>query len=472
MLLGAFLGVSEPARADTSTASRTLTLEEALGRARSLSKELKLARERIVIAEANLRRAWALLKPRWDASFTYTHTEPPPPPFEIPAMPDLRGAVGIPACQRTDPNDPASIADPTACTLSILGAIVDSGEQPPLSIDFLRPDAALFRTGVQWSIFNGRALPALANAQDTIDLEGDRFRAHERAFLLGVARAYYGAAAASDAVDVAVRGAERSKSRLAVSEQKAGVGELSSAVLRLERISARQAEIDLARAVVARRQALSALAYAIGDTEPITAVVPPPPPQAPEDSADVLAQRALDQRDDVRAARLGVAVAERAYAEVWWRFAPTISLFGNYRYTNVVGFGAGNDEWAVGVAASMLLYDGGLRYADLAEADSAIRSAHLSLERLEETVRQEISRAQLRLDAAALALDRAEEVLGLAEERSALTRTQYEAGAAREIELQEALDDVRTAEVGVVSARFERDVAILELQQAAGLFQP
>lgn len=110
-----------------------------------------------------------------------------------------------------------------------------------------------------------------------------------------------------------------------------------------------------------------------------------------------------------------------------------------------------------------------MRYADLHEAESNIRLAKASLERTLTLVAQDVERSLLGLETKAIALDRAEVLATIATERADLTRTQQSAGAAREIEVAEAMDAEKDAEIGVITAKLERDMAILELRYALGL---
>lgn len=468
LLLAAITSLAGVNGASAATSTVTLTLNEAYTRARSRAPELLAAKERVIQAELDVRRAWALLKPSWSASFTYTHTEPEPPRFEIPALPDFRSLSNNPACQAEDRTADQLLE----CADLVLDELTRAGDLGPTVFDFARQDTALFRTQITWNVLNGRALPLLANAKDTVTLEAERFKQQERALLLAVARAYFAGAAAQDAVTVSERGVERARARLALAEQKATAGEQAPAALRLEQIASRQAEIELERSRSTLRQSLLAVALVLGDELPPARLTAPESLAPPAETEGALIERALSTREDVLAAQLALIVAERTKQDAWWKFAPTVSLFGGYRWSNVDGISGQNDEWSFGVTASALLYDGGLRYADLAQADSNIRLAGLTLERIRRAASQDVRRARLRLESSALGVDRATQLLRLAEERAALTRTQYEAGAAREIELQESADAVRDAEIAVIAAKLERDLAILELQHAAGLFAP
>jgi outer membrane protein TolC len=203
--------------------------------------------------------------------------------------------------------------------------------------------------------------------------------------------------------------------------------------------------------------------------EPIEGTRAPPEPIEPTvTSTRALVEEAQHQRDDVLLAEAAVEIAERTITDAWWRFAPTLGLFGAFRWSNVAGLSGQNEEWSLGLNMNWILYDGGLRYADLHEAESNVRLAKATLERAKTLVSQDVQRARLSLDTKRIALARARVLAEVAQERADLTKTQVEAGAARDIELMEAHDGVRDAELAEVAAKLDRDLGVLELNFACG----
>jgi outer membrane protein TolC len=445
-------------------AADPLTLDEAYARAKKRSSEIKALEERIVEAEINVARAWALIKPQWNASFSYTHTEPRPPPYEFPALPDFANEDFRTACGA----DPVDLGD---CIPAIIDVLEATGESDPLRFDFAREDTALFNTNVTWTIFNGRSIPLIKNAYDTVTLEKDRVAGDVRDLLLGVARAYYGAAATKQAIAAAERADQRAKHELAIAAQKQELGESVKSQLVAAQIAARQAAIDVKRAENAHAQALVLVAL-LTRSEGEVEVVSPPEPLRPEGDVLELTARALEKREDVHVAELAIVLADRTHDEAWWQFSPTLSVFGGYRWSNVAGISGQHEQWSVGLIAAAQLYDGGLRYEALRSADSRIRAASHALESARARVKSEVTRAVLRVDASAMSIERANDAVLLAKERQKLVASQYEVGAMRGLELAEANDAVLDAEIAIIRARMERALAVLELQRAVGAFTP
>lgn len=450
-------------------AAPLLTLDDAYARTRERSEELRALDERIVEAELNVDRAWALFKPTWNAGFTFTHTEPKPPPFELPSFPNLSSDDIRDRCAA---NGAGSVVDPAGCVDAVVRAFADSIDAEPTRLDISRQDTATFSTTINWNIFNGRALPTLANAKDSVQLERDRAKVSVRDLMIAVARAYYGAAATKQAITAAERARERSRAELSIVERQAELGETVPARLVAARVAASQADHDVARVANLHRQALSALHLVTRSEDERPDVAIPPEPVRPGGTKDELVALALSRREDLRAAGAAITIAERMEDEVWWRFAPTLSLFANYRYSNVEGIALQREQWGFGLAATMLLYDGGLRYADLRSSESRVRTAMAALAGLRARVAADVERAMLGLEASEIGVARARDAILLAKTRADVTAAQYEAGALRTIELKEANDAVLDAELALIRAELDRQLGILELQRTVGTFAP
>lgn len=444
--------------------AEVLTLDEAYDRAKARSSELELLKEKIIEAEINVARAWALLKPVWNASFSYVHTEPQPPPIDFPPLPDFRTDTIRDNCIRNANNQQF-----TECLNGVLDVLRTTAESPPITLDFARDDTVLAETRITWNIFNGRAIPLIKNAYDAVELERVRSSGTLYDVLLGVARAYYAALATQQAIGAATRAQERADEELVIAKQRAELGETMRSQLHAAEIAARQAATDVRRAENAHQQAISAIAL-LTRSEGAFDVAPPPVPLRPEGDAEALKSKARSMREDLRSAELAITIAERGEQEAWWKFAPTLSVFGGYRWSNVAGISGQKEQWSVGLVAAAQLYDGGLRYRDLEEAQSRLRSARLLAESTRARVDNEVDRALLRLEAAAMNIERASDAVSLAKEKRSLVQSQFDVGAMRGVELREANDAVFNSELNVIRARRDEAIAVLELQRSVGAF--
>lgn len=432
-------------------------------RAKAQSTELAALKERALEAEANVDKAWALLKPQWTVSYNFSHLEPAPPVLEFAEPLNL----AAPAIQENCKGG----GDVMACIDGLVGEFNRVRNAPPRQLDFAKQDTHTFNTRVTWTILDGRTWPLLFDAQDNVALEAHRAEARRRELLLAVAKAYYSAAATRSAIAAAERAQGRAEAQRAITESRAEVGDRARPLLEAAKVAVRQAQTDVARARNAHEQSLLALALLVGTEERFDVEAPRPLPR-PSESPEVRLQAALERRPDLAAAEKAVTIAERGGNQFWWSFVPTVSLFAGWRYSNVQGLTGQNDQWTFGLNANLPLYDGGARYAEDQLAASRLRTARLAVDGLKRNLAAELSRAELRLDSAELSRAKAVETQALAQQNLELIKAQREVGAVRPLEQQEATDAVLDAELGIIRADVEIAVATLDLLAAAGLFAP
>ncbi len=441
----------------------TLTLQEAYARAKKGGPELRVLAERVFEAEANVQRAWALLKPHWSANFTYSHVAPAPPELSFPEPLNFQQPDISQNCVEG--------GDAVACLDALLGELQRVANAPPRQIDLARQDTWLFNTRIAWNLLNGRAVPILWGAYETVALEQERADARGQELLLMVARAYYAAVGTQQAIAAAERAVQQAEAQELLIASKTELGERTGPAREAARIAAEQARLDLARTRNAHAQSLLALAL-VTHSEDRPDVVAPPKLLAPAQALPELQQMAQINRLDLRASQRAITVAEHAKDAVWWQMVPVIGVFGSFRSSNVAGLNGQREQWAVGVNATVDLYDGGLRYAELQSAESKIRSASLATEALLARIKNDVERAWLRIQQAELNILRAEGAQRLAQQNLALTQAQLDVGTIRPMDLKEATDAVLDAELTVIRTQLDYSLAVLELQQATGTFAP
>jgi outer membrane protein TolC len=226
-----------------------------------------------------------------------------------------------------------------------------------------------------------------------------------------------------------------------------------------------QQEAALAQAM--RDQVYRALGTLLGVKEPLR-VAPPPLPEA--EAAAVSLPEALRLRPEIAQAELQVTAADAAASAAGWRWAPTLSGFGNVRGFNYTGFSGDEYSWAVGLQLDWLLYDAGARDAARHQALAQKRELEARLSLLRDTVSDQLADAREQLATRRLALATAQRQLDLSRETLALVRVQHDAGTATQLDLLTAQDALVSAEVGLAQARFDLQLADLALARAAGTF--
>jgi outer membrane protein TolC len=197
-------------------------------------------------------------------------------------------------------------------------------------------------------------------------------------------------------------------------------------------------------------------------------VVVPEEPVLPEGIDEL--EKVVMARPDVAAARRGVDLAETGRSATKWKYAPNLGLSAVYRWANVAGFTGKNTSWAVTLGLQWVLWDGGLREAELREGSAKIAEAEANARSAENKARDEVRRAMLDLASARANRVKAEEQLRLAREGQRLVDVSFKAGTATYLEVTDANTALAAAETGFVGETLNASLAALRVLKAAGQF--
>lgn len=396
-----------------------LTLEQALRAAGERNLSLRAARAEIERAEADLYRAWAALFPTASGRLTLT---------------------------RLDEDR----------TMNFGGARITTQQQDSLAgavevgVPLIAPSAWMgVRAGRQ-----GQRVAELTVAEA------------RQILLLTVAQAYYQALTAAGMIEV-YEGQYRSTAR---HHEIARVRHVSGVGSRLDVVRARS---DLARtreALIGAHTALSDSRDALGTLTGLHGL--PLPVAAPEltpvsTGEEELVREGTVRRDDLK---LREALAEAAAVQIdmaWMQFLP--SLAASWQLTHQFTGTSSQDRtgWAAYLVLNVPIYTQ-TRYADLDRGRAATRKAELETEDARANATLAIRRARRAylsaVDRVAVAAEQAE----LARETLELTISEYLAGTGNSLAVTDARRTSREAEIGLVTRRFEAQVALLGLLRATG----
>ncbi|HEY8924587.1 MAG TPA: TolC family protein, partial [Polyangia bacterium] len=178
----------------------------------------------------------------------------------------------------------------------------------------------------------------------------------------------------------------------------------------------------------------------------------------------------LQLRPEFRAVELGNKSATLQADAYGWRWAPSLSAFGQARVGNYKGFTGDRYSWAVGAQLDWVLYDAGVRDAQRHFARAQAREAEARAQALEDSIRDELANSRGQLDTKRSAQETAARQVELAQETLNLIRTQYEAGTATQIDLLQAQDNLVAAEEALAQSHFDVAVTELAVRRAEGQF--
>jgi outer membrane protein TolC len=409
-----------------------LPLAEALARARADSPDLKIVRERIVQAQLDVRRAWALIKPTITGNLSYTRSQDPNPIFTL---------------------DPAA--------------------NPPFALLPGNPNSVQGGVTAELPLFNGRAIPTIESAYQTVDVTRLDEAQQRIELLLQVASTYYSGVQLRELALAAFRLTKATRDHAIQAQARFEAGQIQRSAAVRARIDVVRSDEEARRAVYSYLSTKSQVAQLLDrhDTAFELAAPPEPPPEV-RGAFSALLERALRDRPELAAARANEEIAARLRTDAILQFFPTLSARGSYNYDNVEDFQGNHLRWAITVSLTLPIYDGGLRYVALNEASSRMRAAKAQTDSLSSRVEDELRRARIDLDSARALREEADQALVYARENDQLVRAQFEAGTATQVEVSDAQAALFQSEATAIQQHLAVQLASLRVAKAVGAFDP
>ena len=434
------------------SAGEPLTLDAALAEAERASPDLAAARARLEEARAAVTAARARHLPQLGGRATYTRLSEEVT-LQLPVGFTIRD-TGSPTSGAGLPGSPTTLA---AVPTAVVEATLQPRDQLAAQVELTQ---AILAPSLWYAI---EAAGAGARAEGAV---GEAVRREVR---LGVAQAYYGAAAAEHVVAIQERqlAVARAHERDARVRVEAGV-QPRVALLRAE-IEAARVEQDLVRARSGALVARSALGALVGRPGAVAdTLAPPPEPRLPQELAS-LEEEALRRRPELRAAAAGLDAARAGRRAITAQYAPSLGAFAQARWSDPSGLSGKRESWAAGVALSWNLFDGGGREAERRGASARVAGAEAALVSAGLRARDEVRRARHELASARANREKAERQVVLARENQRLAGVAFQAGQATSLETTDANAALAAAELAAVSEGLGADLAALRLLRAAGL---
>jgi outer membrane protein TolC len=399
-----------------------LTLDEALSRAVEANHDLAAARAKLQQARQGVWKAWSGYLPQITASGTYLRT------------PEVSLALGP------------------------ISATIQPAEQ--LSGNVQATQALV--VPMLWGMINA-ATHGVNAAEQSVE-------AARREILFGVSQLFYGTASLKKVLEVQQRLYDVAKKHERDADVRYRAGTIAKVGLLRAQIERARAEQDLLRSQNGYQGMKLALATAL-DREADFEVVEPAEAVLPADLVS-FEEQALRDRPEVKAARELEASARGGRAGIVGKYLPSVAAFGKYSRTDPPGLIGPAETWAVGLAANWNIFDGGLREAELREANAKIAEAEATRKGAEAKAKLEVRQATLDLQSAKANVQKAQEQRDLARENQRLIDVSYAAGAATALEQADAQTALRGAEVAYEAEVLNSRLAALRLLKAAGAYDP
>ncbi|MEW6740058.1 MAG: TolC family protein [Nitrospirota bacterium] len=344
---------------------------------------------------------------------------------------------------------------------SSTGAII----QPDGSISWgLRLDQSFY--------LNGREITAFKISKEYIEKSRYDLYAVKEVYIFSVASAYYDVLRTKKAVEIAKTNFDRLTKHRDAAAIRLKVGEVTKTdLLRAEaELSGAHAELvkaennlKLTRAVLARVVGISG-DYDVKETAGSR--------EDAADNLDSLKQRAFAERAEMKAMELQKRIAEEQVGYSKGAYWPTLSIEGVYarREDNPSVVTVNKESIYGGIKLNFPFFEGGLRRAEVAEAEAKKRQSELIYNDLKKTIGIEVENAYLDFQTQKGILKSFDDRVTFASDNYNSVSRQYQFGLANSIDVIDANTLLLTAERQLTDARYNYQLSVLRLQRATGAF--
>lgn len=315
----------------------------------------------------------------------------------------------------------------------------------------------------------GREWAGRRQARYGYESSREGFELAKDAVALSTAKAYYSILKALRDFEIKKSALKRADERKKVASARFAVGDVTkSAVLRAEAESA-GAEAELIKAKENLRDSKDSLKRLIGvdgDFE----VVEPGARFYGAGSLEEYIAKAVEGRRDLRQAALSERSATEGVKYARGSFYPSLKLDGSYSVREQepeTTFFQADSAYAT-VTLTFPIFEGFLRKAELDEASSKLREAELEKLSLRRDIEVEVRDAYNNLEYFKAVIKSLEKRLSFAEEDYTMVFEQFKYGLATTVDVIDADANLISAQSSLMNARYDSELAILNLKYATG----
>lgn len=317
---------------------------------------------------------------------------------------------------------------------------------------------------------SGREITAFNISKESIEKSRYDLHAVKEAYIFNVASAYYDVLRAKKAVEIAKSNFDRLTKHRDAAAIRLKVGEVTKTdLLRAEaELSGAGAELvksennlKLTKAVLARIAGLS------GDYDVKETALSK---QDTVDNLDSLKQTAFAERAELKVVELQKKIAEKQVGYVRGAYWPTLSIEGVYtkKDENPSSTFLNKESIYGGVKLNFPFFEGGLRKAEVREAEAKKRQSGLIYDDLKKTIGIEVENAYLDFQTQKEILKSLEDQVAFARDNYNSVSRQYQFGLANSIDVIDANTLLITSERQLADAAYNYQLALIRLQRVTG----
>jgi len=176
---------------------------------------------------------------------------------------------------------------------------------------------------------------------------------------------------------------------------------------------------------------------------------------------------ALDQNQDLKAARQTLVKVQAGLAAAKDAYIPDVTALSRYSYQSGVPFLAHNFG-TFGFSMSYDLFDGGRREAKVREARSEVHSAEVAVDKLQSEIEVQVQGIYDKVDELSQMVDVANQIVQVRTEAARLSDRQFEQNAALNSARSQSHSDLSSATASLLEANCGLSLAEADLKRAIG----
>jgi outer membrane protein TolC len=405
------------------------TLQRALEKALDLNPDARIARVRIMAAEAGLQQANADFWPRLQFQSSYIRTDNPMQVFGN----LLNQRAFFPTLDFNDVPDVDNLNAKGLVTLP-------------------------FYVG-------GKNKASREAARATSQVAREESQAIRNALGFEVSRGFYTALKTKEFIRAAEAAVDAFQTNVSIAKKRMEGGALLKADALDVAVRLAQAREDLVRAQNAHTLALRALRNLIGLEDKDFSVTDDAPAITAPDSGD------FSRRPELAAARQRRRAAEEQVRAAKAGYLPRASAFGSLDYDYGWKYQNGGGSYTAGALVQWDIWDGKLTSAKVQEANAQVQVANEEERRVTLALDLELEQARLELKTADERLAVSEQAVSQASQSAELNRARFGQGLALSTQLIDSETALVAARVRRAEAEADRRIAIAALRKALALPQ-
>ncbi|MBL91000.1 MAG: hypothetical protein CMH56_04210 [Myxococcales bacterium] len=320
-------------------------------------------------------------------------------------------------------------------------------------------------------IFDARAFPLLKNAYASSQVARLMVEDSKNQILFSVVVAYWNAVLAKEQKELAHENARRNESLWEMAKRRVDLGVAPQLEAERAYLQVLAAKNNLTKANFDYDSGIGTLGFLLGAPKAFAIAKPQPAPSVNEDVNGYL-ERAQTERVQLQIQEQSIVMAKREKQAATYAFLPRFQAIARGNYTdNTRGFTTEPYSASVILQATVPIFEGGVRFADLKAKRARVVAATIQKQQLKAEIDGEIRTGHLALQRDKEALKIQNKAAEVAQKAFEQAQTLYELGKISQMDLIGATEDLQEAQLAEKLSRIRLEVSHYNFFLATGMLK-